>query len=114
MHQHPPCLMASVSKSERVRTLSSRTEYGSRFMTRRSYAERRNEACCLSAAHRLDPHVGEGEDEKQRGHHQVGWFPDRKVALECGQVPVQVSPEDPADRVTNRSQVAKAANPCEH
>src|SRR2546425_13215280 len=33
MHQHPPCLMASVSKSEKVRTLSSRTEYGSRPMT---------------------------------------------------------------------------------
>src|SRR2546426_6835914 len=65
MHQHPPCLMASVSKSERVRTLSSRTEYGSCFMRRRSYAERRNEASCLPTAHRLDPNVGELKDEEQ-------------------------------------------------
>src|SRR2546422_10378281 len=98
MHQHPPCLMASVSKSEKVRTLSSRTEYGSRSMTGRSYAASRNEGSCLSAAHRLDPDVGERKDEEECGHHQVGWLPDRKGALERREVPGQVSPEDPADR----------------
>src|SRR5881628_1543045 len=50
MHQQPPCLVASVSKSERVRTLSSRTEYSSRLMTGRSYAASRNEGF-LAAAH---------------------------------------------------------------
>src|SRR2546425_410698 len=48
----------------------------------RSYAAGRNEGSCLSAAHRLDPDVGERQDEEESGHHQMGWLPDRKGALE--------------------------------
>jgi len=51
-------------------------------MTGRSYAERRNEGSCLSAAHRLDPHVGERKEEEQGRHDEAGWFPEPEGALE--------------------------------
>src|SRR5713226_703146 len=44
-----------------------------------------------------DPHMDEGEEEEQRRHHEMGWFPDRKCALECGKVAVQIPSKHAAD-----------------
>src|SRR2546425_13064013 len=95
MHQHPPCLMASVSKSEKVRTLSSRTEYGSRSMTGARTQQAEME---VSAYPRpvVSSQTGAGAKTEQ-GAGPTRWvgFQVGKAGLDAGKWRDQDRPETP-------------------
>src|SRR2546427_11264650 len=109
MHQHPPCLMASVSKSEKVRTLSSRTEYGSRSLTgaRTQQAEMKVPA--------YPPPVvsiqtgGGAKTKKSAGTTRWGGFQTPKGRLNAGRGRSKSPPHTPPLVVTNTSKGPPAA-----
>src|SRR3989449_1763253 len=106
--------MASVSKSEKVRTLSSRTEYGSRSMT----GARTQQAEMKLAAYPppiVSIHTWARAKTKNSAvtTRWVG-FQIAKARLSAGRCRYRYRPKTPLIVVTNRSQVAKAANPCDH
>src|SRR3989441_13301168 len=108
MHQHPPCLMASVSKSEKVRTLSSRTEYGSRSMT----GARTQQAGMKGPAYPppiVSLQTGASAKTKKRAvtTRWVG-FQIAKARLNAGRGRYKHRPKTPPIVATNRSQVARA------
>src|SRR3989449_11314194 len=107
MHQHPPCLMASVSKSEKVRTLSSRTEYGSRSMTgaRTQPAEMKGPAYPPPV---VSIQTGASAKTKKRAAttRWVG-FQIAKAGLKAGRCRDKDCPKNPPIVVTHRIQVAR-------
>src|SRR2546428_12277055 len=107
MHQHPPCLMASVSKSEKVRTLSSRTEYGSRSMTgaRTKHAEMKVPAHSPPVVS-IQTWASAKTKKRAVTTRWVG-FQIAKARLDPGRCPYKYRPNTPLIGGNNKIQVAR-------